>query len=114
MNALRHMTKPVVYAGMLALSLHLSVANAALVGTETAIGTTPTQQEPNRIQDTLYREAVKAKLLSLGVDPIQVQSRVDALTESEAQTLATQMDQLPAGGDAVTLLLVILLLILIL
>lgn len=116
MNTSHRFAKPVSYvvaASMLALSLHLPVANAALVSTESAIGTTPTQQENNRIQDTLNREDVKAKLLSLGVDPVQVQSRVDALTESEVQTLAQQMDQLPAGGDLVTILLVVLLLILI-
>ena len=56
------------------------------------------------------REAVKAKLLSLGVDSIQVQARVDALTQSEAQNLAHQLDQLPAAGtDAITIFLVILL-----
>ncbi len=116
MNNMRHFARPVacaVTAGMLALSLHLPVANAALVSTEATINPTSTPSESGRIQDSLNREAVKAKLLSLGVDPVQVQARVDALSVSEAQTLSQNLDQLPAGGDVVTILLIILLLILI-
>jgi len=115
MHTIAHFTKFVRYvvtAGMLVLSLHFPVANAAMVGTEAAINSTLTQHESNSIQDTLNREEVKAKLFSLGVDPAQVQARVDALTESETQMLSKNLDQMPAGGD-VGLLLVILLLILI-
>ena len=115
MHTLAHFTKFVRYvvtAAMLAMGLHLTVVNAAMVGTEDAINSTLTQQESNSIQDTLNREEVKAKLFSLGVDPVQVQARVDALTESETQMLSQNLDQMPAGGD-VGLLLVILLLILI-
>lgn len=117
MKNMRHFARPVVVAvsaGMLAVSLHLPVANAALVSTEETINATSTPSESDRIRDSLHREAVKAKLLSLGVDPVQVQARVDALSASEAQTLSQNLDQLPAGGDVVTILLIVLLLILIL
>jgi len=44
---------------------------------------------------------------------LQVQARVGALTQSEAQKLAHQLDQLPAAGtDAINIFLVILLLLL--
>jgi hypothetical protein len=99
---------------MLAISLHMPAANAGMIGTETTINTAPTQQEPNRIHDALNREEVKAKLLSLGVDPAQIQARVDALTEEEAQALAKHVDEMPAAGaDTVTWLLIILLIVLI-
>ncbi len=115
MKILHCFAKPVSYAvtaSLLTTSLHLPLANAAMVGTEAAINGIPAQQEAALMQDTLNREAVKAKLLSLGVDSIQVQARVDALTQSEAQKLAHQLDQLPAAGtDAITILLVILLLL---
>jgi hypothetical protein len=114
LNRLARFAGGVVTAGVLALSLCLPLAQAALVDTETAVDTPSTQQESDRTQDALNREAVKAKLLSHGVDSAEVQARVDALTENEAQRLAQQMDQLPAGGDVVTVLLVIILLILIL
>jgi hypothetical protein len=34
-----------------------------------------------------------------GVDANAAISRVDAMTDSEVQTVATQLDKLPAGGD---------------
>ncbi|KAF0190809.1 MAG: hypothetical protein FD165_2367 [Gammaproteobacteria bacterium] len=114
MNALRYVTRPVSYlvtAGILALSL--PVAHAAMVGTEATINTTPIQQDRTRVPDALNRDEVKAKLLSLGADPAHVQARVDALTGSEALMLSQHLDQMPAGGNTVNLLLVILLLILI-
>jgi hypothetical protein len=43
-----------------------------------------------------------------------VQARVDALSVTEAQKLAQNLDQLPAGGGTVTILLVILLLLILL
>jgi len=116
MDTFRRMTKPVSYAvaaGMLALSLHLPVANAAMVGTEAVVHAAQAQQQRSRIHEALNREEVKAKLVSLGVDPAQVQTRVDALTDDEAQRLAKQMDEMPAGGDIVGALVLIFVILLI-
>ena len=116
MDTFRRMTKPVSYAvaaGMLALSLHLPVANAAMVGTEAVVHAAQAQQQRDRIHEALNREEVKAKLVSLGVDPAQVQTRVDALTDDEAQRLAKQMDEMPAGGDIVGALVLIFVILLI-
>lgn len=103
MQTFRRFTKPVSYVvtvGMLALSLHLPVANATMVGTEAVVHAVQAQQERARIHEALNREDVKAKLMSLGVEPSQVQARVDALTDEEAQRLAKQIDEMPAGGDS--------------
>ena len=114
MDTFRRMTKPVSYAvaaGMLALSLHLPVANAAMVGTEAVVHAAQAQQQRDRIHQALDREDVKMKLMSLGVDPAQVQARVDALTDDEAQRLAKQMDEMPAGGIVGAIVLIFLVLL---
>ncbi len=114
MNTFRRMTKPVSYAvtaGMLALSLHLPVANAAMVGTEAIVHVAQAQQERSRIHEALNREEVKAKLTSLGVESSQVQARVDALTDDEAQRLAKHLDEMPAGGVVGALVLIFLVLL---
>ncbi len=103
----------IVAAGMLALSLHLPAASAAMIGTEAVVQGIRIPQDSSLTQDAFSREEVKAKLLSLGVDPLQVQARVDALTDAEALTISQHIDQLPAGGEAVTILLVLLLLLII-
>ena len=92
----------------------MPVASAAMIGTEAVVLETLTQQDRSLILDALNREEVKAKLLSLGVDPAQVQARVDALTTVEIRTISQKLDQLPAGSGVISLLLVILLLVLVL
>jgi hypothetical protein len=104
----------IIAASIIAMSLNIPAANATMVGSDAAIDHATVQQEPSLAQDSVNREAVKAKLLTLGVDPIQVQARVDALSVTEAQKLAQNLDQLPAGGGTVTILLVILLLLILL
>lgn len=116
MNIFRGITKPVSYAvaaSMLVMSLHLPVANAAMVGTEAVVHSAQAQQERGRLHDALNREDVKAKLASLGVDQAQVQARVDALTDDEAQALAQQLDQMPAGSGIVGALVFVFVVLLI-
>jgi len=116
MRTLRRFTKPVscaVVTGLLALNLHLPAAHAALVGTEAVVQTLHAQQERDRLRAALDRADVQQRLIAFGVDPAQVQARVDALTDDEAARLAKQMDELPAGGDALGLLVFIFLVLLI-
>ena len=116
MKLLRRLTKPVshlVVLGLLALSLHLPAAHAGMVGTEAVVNAAQTQQDRERLHNALSRDDVQAQLLARGVDPVQVQARVDSLTDEEMQTLATNMDQLPAGGSVVGALVLIFLVLLV-
>jgi hypothetical protein len=116
MEQLRRLTQPVahlVVLGMLALSLHLPAANAALVGTEAVVSAAQAQQDRERVLNTLNRDDVKAQLVARGVDPAQVQTRLESLTDEEVQTLAVKMDQLPAGGDGLGLLVFLFVVLLI-
>jgi len=116
MDKLRRLTKPVshlVVLGLLALGLHLPAANAALVGTEAVVNAAQAQQSRERLVSALNREDVKTQLMARGVDPTQVQARLDSLTDEEVQTLAAKMDQLPAGGDALGVLVFIFVVLLI-
>lgn len=111
--------KPIKYvavAGILAMTLYIPAAHAILIDTETAVQTTETQQDRSRLHDALDREQVKARLLALGVDPAQLQVRIDALTNVEAQALAKNLDVMPAGGDIgfLELILIIILLVILL
>lgn len=115
MQLLRRLTKPVshlVVLGLLALSLHLPAAHAGMIGTEAVVNAAQAQQNRERLHSALNRDDVQAQLLARGVDPAQVQARVDSLTDEEMQTLATDMDQLPAGGGVVGALVLIFLVLL--
>lgn len=116
MEVFRCIKKPVsltVTAGMLALSLHMPVANATMIGTEAVVHAEQSQQIITSIHQALNREDVKAKLVELGVDQALVQARVDALSDEEAQQLAQQLDEMPAAGGVVGALVLVFLVLLV-
>jgi hypothetical protein len=117
MSARHHCRIPFKYIisiGLLSMSLFAGNAQAQLIDTETIVNNTQTEQDRKYIQDALNREEVRAKLTELGVNPEEIQGRVDSLTAAEVQTLAQDINTLPAGGgnDTVIILLVIILVIL--
>ena len=115
MKIFRRLIKPVshlVMFGLLALSMHFPAAQASLVGTEAVISASQGQQQRERLQQALNRDDVKAALMARGVDPAQVQTRVDSLTDQELQGLSNKIDQLPAGGDSLLGVLVFIFIVL--
>ncbi len=116
MNKLRRLARPISYIltfGVLALSVHLPAAHAAVIGTEVVVSAQQAEIDRARVQDLLSRAEVKDKLLAAGVDPVQVTARVDALSNDEVHQLAAKIDQLPAGGDALGTLVFVFIVLLI-
>ena len=116
MKILSRLTKPVshlVVLSLLALNLYLPAAHAGMIGTEAVVNAAQAQQNRERLHNAFSRDDVQAQLLARGVDPAQVQARLDSLTDEEVQTLATNMDQLPAGGGVVGALVLIFLVLLV-
>jgi hypothetical protein len=66
------------------------------------------------VDAALARDEVRAQFVALGVAPEQVEARVAALTDAELRTLAGQMAELPAGGDALAVIGIVFLVLLIL
>lgn len=88
-------------AGLSLLSTtFLGVANAAMVGTDTAVAMEKRTDHVAEIKNWLAQEDVRNKLMELGVDPANASERVAAMTAQELQALHDQIDELPAGGIA--------------
>ncbi len=103
MGRFRRIGKPVshlVVLGLLAMSIHVPAVNAGIVGTEAIANAAQAQYDRERVQQLLSRAEIKDQLLARGVDPDQVQARVNSLTDTEIQNLTAKIDQLPAGGDS--------------
>lgn len=116
MEKLRRFTRPIsaaVVLGMLALTIHLPAAQAAVIGTDAVVGAQQAEQDRARVLDLLGRDEVKQQLLAAGVDAREVAARVDALSDDEVHQLAAKMDQLPAGGDALGALVFVFVVLLI-
>ena len=82
----------------------------ALIGTEQAAAA-----QPGRVllEQTLARADVMAALQSRGVSVDAARDRVAALTDAEAAQVAAQIDQAPAGGDVVGVIVTIFVVLLI-
>jgi hypothetical protein len=74
---------------------------AAMLGTDTLITSTETQQSISGLQQLLAREDAQQQLLALGVNPEQIRERVASLSDSELARINQGIDTLNAGGDSV-------------
>ena len=77
----------------------LESARAGVIGTELYIESLDREAALTRVEAVLAREEVKAELERLGVDAKLTSERVAALTDEELRTLATNLENLPAGGS---------------
>ena len=90
------------------------VAQAGIVGTLQAVEASSRATDLAKVDAALARDEVRAQFAALGVAPEQVEARVAALTDAELRTLAGQMSDLPAGGDALAVIGIVFLVLLIL
>jgi hypothetical protein len=56
------------------------------------------------------RSDVASQLQALGLDPSTAKDRVAAMTDQEVQAMAARIESMPAGADAVGIVLLILVL----
>jgi hypothetical protein len=82
-------------------------AMAAMIGTESVVDSDRTQDAREYLKSLLAREDVKSALVSQGIDPGEAEYRLDSLTDEEAARLADRLQELPAGGDFFTTLLIV-------
>jgi hypothetical protein len=97
------------FAG-LAQAAPITTAAPALIGTEQAAAA---QSGRVLLEQTLARADVVAGLQARGVSVDAARARVAALTDDEAAQVAAQIDQAPAGGDALGVILTIFVILLI-
>ena len=98
----------IVTVAMLGLGVN-TLATAAIVTTEDIVITQELNLKRDHIRDWLARNEVREQLVGHGVDPQQAQARVASMTDSEVVSMAGKIDELPAGGDGLELVLIIFL-----
>lgn len=101
---------------MLAASLlgaSVAPAQAAMLGTARVIAAEQGSLDRARLAALLQREDLQRQLTAMGVDVQQAQDRVAGLTEAEIAELNQRIGALPAGGDSILGVFVLLLLILV-
>jgi hypothetical protein len=88
----------VLAASLLAASVQ-TAASAGVISTQQYLTAIDREATLARIDAVLAREEVRSKLEQYGVDPIAANERIAALTDQELSLLATELENLPAGGN---------------
>ena len=102
MSTLRHMRKPIAYLVILALSAFTIIsapAHAVMINTAEILKQKQQDLTRERLHMILDRSEVRKHLVDWGVSPEEAKARVDSLTDQEIAKIAARIDQLPAGGD---------------
>ena len=111
MKLVRKKAKPVsvlMMVLMLLLTVPFQSVFAAMVGTETVIDMTRGQEARAHLNQILAREDVKAVFIAQGIDPLEAKARIDSLSDAEVVRLYDQIEQLPAGGGDLGLVIAVI------
>ena len=90
------------------------VAQAGVIGTLQAVESQNRAGDLATVNTALAREQVRSQLGAMGVDAAQVDSRIAAMTDAELRSLAGEIENLPAGADALAIIGIVFLVLLIL
>lgn len=85
---------------MMAVSMPLGLAQAALVGTEQVIDPSQAEMNRGRVAAFIARDDVRDELRRMGVDPAEADRRVAVMSDVEIQRVAKKIDETPAGQGA--------------
>ena len=86
---------------MASMSVAAVPARAGMVPTDRVVQSVAVQQDRDRVRQFLERDDVRRQIESWGIDPHEAAARVGGLTDAEVAAIAAEIDQLPAGQDAV-------------
>ncbi|QBZ82256.1 hypothetical protein GHNINEIG_00280 [Hydrogenovibrio crunogenus] len=91
------------------LSVITLPVQAAMLNTQQLVQESSMISERAKLNAMMQREDIQSQFLEMGVSPEEVQQRVAALTDAEVAQLNHQMEQVPAGGDILGVVVLIFL-----
>jgi hypothetical protein len=78
---------------------------AAMVPTEVTLSNNKAEEARDYLKSLISRSDIREALISQGIDPDEAKIRVESLTDSEAIAATDQIEQLPAGGSAIGIII---------
>ena len=109
-----HHSLVAVLAASLFVSSVQSAAYASVISTQEYLTAVDREATRARIDAVLAREEVRSKLEQYGVDPAETDARLAALTDPELEQLATDLENMPAGGSVLAVVGIVFIVLLIL
>ncbi len=92
---------------LLLLCASIGQAQAAIISNGQVIHQVQQVNDKAALLQTIKRGDVQEQLLSMGVTTADIESRINQMTQEEIAQLNQQIDQLPAGGDGLGLILML-------
>lgn len=89
------------------MSLSYTSTQAAMISNDMIINHAQHSSAKAELIQTINRSDVKQQLLNMGVKPADIESRINLMTHEEIAQLNQQIDELPAGGSILGVLLII-------
>lgn len=86
-----------------------SQAQAAIINNGQIIQKVQQTDARDTLLQTIQRKDVQQRLLDMGVTTGEIESRINQMTPDEVAQLNQQIDQLPAGGDGLGILVLVFL-----
>ena len=90
----------------------LSSVNAVMITGTDLVTQQQEQQDRDRLLQLLDRQEVKTALIERGVDPNMAAKRVASMTADEVRVMNQKIDELPAGGDILSVAVLVFLVLL--
>ena len=106
-NFLRRSTA--IFLSVLLALMPLSPAQAAMIGNDQVVNPGLSHQTRDGLQQLFQQETIQQQLQAWGVNPDQIKSRIDSLTDAELAQINQQINAPQAGGDVLGILLVVFL-----
>lgn len=107
MNSFKRMLSLVLSFSLVFVSV--APVQAAMVSNSQLVQSEQPADTRASLLQTLARADVQAQLADLGVDPADITERLNQMTPGELSQLNQKMAELPAGGDALGIIVLIFL-----
>jgi Mg2+ and Co2+ transporter CorA len=95
------------------LGAQIAPVQAAMVGTAQVLAAEQGRLDRNQLASMLERQDLQRQLSTMGVDVQHARDRVASLTDAEVAQINQRLAELPAGGDVLGVLLLILIIFII-
>jgi len=92
---------------ILLISAPISQAQAAIIANAQLIDQVQQANDRDALLQTINRVDVQEQLLGMGVSTAELESRVNQMTQQEITQLNQQINELPAGGDVLGIIVLI-------
>ena len=103
-RGLRKMVATIVAVSFCFFSVIVAPVQATMIGTHEILQTQEDKAARQKVKVFLERQDVSNYLKAMGVDAKEAKTRVAAMTNEEIRMLADKIDQMPAGGDVLGLI----------